>query len=90
MKLTEAIAKRVEELLKERNLSQYYLYKTGGVPRTTVNDVVNIRKKRVSTDTVYQICSTIGLTLGEFFSDPIFNDLEDWFILNFFLKISIN
>ena len=77
MKLVEAIGKRVDDLLKERGLSQYYLYKNGGVPRTTINDVINVRKKRVSTDTVYQICSTLGLTLEEFFADQIFQDLDD-------------
>ena len=77
MKLVEAIGKRVDDLLKERGLSQYYLYKNGGVPRTTINDVINVRKKRVSTDTVYQICSTLGLTLEEFFADAIFQDIDD-------------
>jgi len=77
MKLTEAIAQRVRNLLKERNLSQYWLFKNGGVPRTTVNDVVNCNKGRVSTDTVYQICSTLGISLAEFFSDELFEDLED-------------
>ncbi len=77
MKLVEAIGKRVESLLKERNLTQYYLFKHGGIPRTTINDVINIRKKRVSTDTIYQICSTLNLTLEEFFADPIFKNLDD-------------
>ena len=77
MKLVEAIGKRVENLLKERGLTQYYLFKNGGVPRTTVNDVITVRKKRVSTDTVYQICSTLGLTLEEFFADPLFYDIDD-------------
>lgn len=77
MKLVEAIGKRVENLLKERNLTQYYLYKTGGIPRTTINDVVNVRKKRVSTDTIYQICSTLNLSLKDFFNDPMFENLED-------------
>lgn len=77
MKLTEAIGKRVSNLLNERGLTQYYLYKNGGVPRTTVNDVVNVRKKRVSTDTIYQICSTLGLTLEEFFADSLFNNIDD-------------
>ena len=77
MKLVEAIGKRVENLLKERGLTQYYLFKNGGVPRTTVKDVINIRKKRVSIDTVYQICSTLGLTLEEFFADPLFYDIDD-------------
>ncbi len=77
MKLTEAIAIRVNQLLVDRNLSQYSLFKNGGVPRSTVCDVVNNKKKRVSTETVYQICTTLGLTLAEFFSDPIFNELDD-------------
>ncbi len=77
MKLVEAIGKRVENLLKEKGISQYYLFKNGGVPRTTINDVINVRKKRVSTDTVYQICSTLGLTLEEFFADSLFKNLDD-------------
>lgn len=77
MKLVEAIGKRVKNLLKDRGFSEYYLFKKGGVARTTVNDVVNIRKKRVSTDTIYQICSTLGLTLEEFFADPMFKDIDD-------------
>lgn len=77
MKLTEAIAIRVNQLLVDRNLSQYSLFKNGGVPRSTVCDVVNNKKKRVSTATVYQICTTPGLTLAEFFDAPIFNELDD-------------
>lgn len=77
MKLTEAISIRVSKLLNDRNLSQYSLFKNGGVPRSTICDVVNNKKKRVSTETVYQICSTLGLTLSEFFSDPIFDEIDD-------------
>lgn len=77
MKLNEAIAIRTTKLLADRNLSQYSLYKNGGVPRSTVCDVVNCKKKRVSTETIYQICSTLNLTLAEFFDDSIFNNLED-------------
>lgn len=77
MKLSKAIAIRLSNILKERNLSQYSLFKNGGVPRSTINDVVNIKKKRVSTDTVYQICSTLNLTLTEFFDDPIFDEVDD-------------
>ena len=77
MKLTEAIGKRVENLLKERKLSQYYLFKHGEIPRTTINDVINVRNKKVSTDTVYQICSTLELTLEEFFADPMFLHIDD-------------
>ncbi|MCM1289790.1 MAG: helix-turn-helix domain-containing protein [Corallococcus sp.] len=48
MKLTEAIAQRVMDLLDERGLKQYSLFKKGGVPRSTVSDVINNRKRRIS------------------------------------------
>lgn len=79
MKLTEAIAIRVKNLLSERGLSQYSLFKNGGVPRSTVSNVVNNNKKRVSTETIYQICATLDITLTEFFNDPLFSkeNLDD-------------
>ena len=77
MKLTEAISKKVQDLLSERNIKQYYLFKNGGMPRSTISNVINCQKKRVSTDTVYQICTTLGITLEEFFADPIFENLDD-------------
>ncbi len=77
MKLTEAIAIRVKNLLDERNLSQYSLFKNGGVPRSTVSNVVNNNKKRVSTETIYQICSTLGISLKDFFDDKIFDNIDD-------------
>lgn len=77
MTLSQAIGERIKNLLTERQFSQYQLYKRGGVPRSTVCDVINNHKKRVSTDTVYQICATLGITLRDFFDDPLFNNLDD-------------
>lgn len=77
MKLVEAIGQRVKQLLNDKKLSLYQLYKLGGVPRSTVSDIILVKKKRVSTDTVYQICATLGITLQEFFSDPIFDEVSD-------------
>ena len=77
MKLVEAIGKRVEELLNERGYTLYQLQKEGGVPRSTVSDVILVKKKRVSTDTLYQICATLGITLKEFFEAPIFDEVTD-------------
>ncbi len=77
MRLVEAIGKRVDFLLKERNLSLYKLEQIGGVPRSTVSDIILVKKKKVTTDTIYQICATIEISLKEFFDDPIFNEVND-------------
>ena len=75
--LSKAISQKLIKLLNERNMTQYELCKLGGIPRTTVNNVFNNRKKRVSVETVYQICSTLGITLSDFFKDDLFSDISN-------------
>ena len=41
MKLSDAVGKRVENLLAERNMTQYQLYKNGGIPRSIFAETVN-------------------------------------------------
>ena len=77
MKLSEAIGKRVENLLAERNMTQYQLYKAGGIPRSTISVTVDGKYKTVKIDTVYQIAATLGVSLKEFFDDALFDNLED-------------
>lgn len=77
MKLSEAVGKRVEVLLAERGMTQYKLYKNGGVPRSTISVTVGGKYKTVKLDTVYQISATPGISLKEFFDDPLFDEPED-------------
>ncbi len=73
MKLIEAVSLRVKKLLLEKGVSQYYLFKNGGIPRSTISELINLKKKNVSIDTIYQICSTLEITLVEFFDDELFD-----------------
>ena len=77
MTLSEAVGKRVENLLAERNMTQYQLYKNGGIPRSTISVTVDVKYKTVKLDTIYQIVATLDITLKEFFDDPLFDEVED-------------
>ncbi len=77
MRLTEATAQRVKELLDKKGWKQYDLYKNGGIPRSTISNVINMKKKRVSSDTVYQICTTLGIKIKDFYDAPIFDEVDD-------------
>ena len=77
MKLSEAVGKRVENLLAERNMTQYQLYKNGCIPRSTISVTVDGKYKTVKLDTVYQIVATLGISLKEFFDDTLFDEIED-------------
>ena len=77
MKLSVAVGKRIENLLAERKMTQYQLYKNGGIPRSTISVTVDAKHKTVKLDTIYQIVATLGITLKEFFDDALFDDIED-------------
>lgn len=77
MTLSEAVGKRVENLLAERNMTQYQLYKNGGISRSTISVTVDGKYKTVKLDTIYQIVATLGITLKEFVDDPLFDEIED-------------
>ncbi len=77
MKLSEAVGKRIENLLAERNMTQYQLYKNGGIPRSTISVTVDGKYKTVKLDTIYQIVATLGITLKDFFDDKLFDEIED-------------
>ena len=77
MKLVEAVGKRVDDLLKNRNMTQYEVAQQGGIPRSTISVVVAVKRKSVKIDTIFQICATLGISLKTFFDDPIFDEVSD-------------
>lgn len=77
MKLSKAVGKRIENLLIERKMTQYQLYKNGGIPRSTISVTIDGKHQTVKLDTIYQICATLEISLKEFFDDVLFNDIED-------------
>ena len=77
MTLTEAVTKRLKDLMETRGFSLYKLHKEGGIAKSTLSQVLNGTRKRVELLTLYEILDTMGVTLGEFFSDPLFELVTD-------------
>ena len=77
MSLAEAIKIRINNLMKEKGFSQYDFYTKGGIPKATVSQALNGTRERLAVRTVYEIISTMGISLKEFFDDPIFDDISD-------------
>ena len=77
MKLIEAVGIRLDNLMKEKGFSQYDFYTKGGIPKATVSQALNGTRERLAVRTVYEIISTMGISLKEFFDDPVFDDISD-------------
>ena len=78
MKLSTAIAKRVSNLLREKNMTQYRLEKITAISHNTMQALMSERYTSVNFRTIMQIIRGLNMTVAEFFNDPIFerDDLE--------------
>ena len=72
MTLSEAVALRIEELMAERKLTQYRLYKLTGVAQTTIGDIRLKRHRSVRLIVIYELAQGFGISLYDFFDSPLF------------------
>ena len=74
MQLNEAISKRITELLQERGKTQYQLFVKSGLPKSTINSVVNCLYDSVKLRVIHEMCQGLGIDLPEFFNSPLFDE----------------
>lgn len=74
MQLNDAIKKRLENIMAEKNItSRYKVSRDAGLDPTLLTDFFNKRTAYPRIDTLYFICEGLKMTLSEFFNDPLFN-----------------
>ncbi|WP_300250583.1 helix-turn-helix domain-containing protein [uncultured Subdoligranulum sp.] len=74
MKLNEAVSQRLQELLKERGMTQYQLSMKSGVPKSTIGNVVNCMYDSVKLRIIHELCQGMNLNVSEFFNSPMFEE----------------
>lgn len=76
MKLNEAISRRIKELLREKEISQYMLEKNACIPHRTMVDVANAKREGCNIKTLMLIISALNITPSDFFSSHMFENEE--------------
>ena len=76
MKICEATTLRIQELRKEKRMTVYSLIYQSGMPASTVKSILNGESQNPGVVTIKKLCDGFEITLGEFFSTPEFNELE--------------
>lgn len=74
MQLNEAVSQRLQELLKERGMTQYQLSMKSGVPKSTIGNVVNCMYDSVKLRIIHELCQGMNLNVSEFFNSPMFEE----------------
>ena len=76
MTVKDAVADRFTELCRVREIKVNELACLSGVTPSTVYSMLDSRRRDVSITTIKKLCDGLELTLGEFFSAPQFDNLE--------------
>ena len=76
MGVKQAVVARFRELMKERNIRPNELANLSGITPSTVYSMLDERRKELSINVIKKLCDGLGISLGEFFNVPLFNDLE--------------
>ena len=76
MGVKDAVAERFRELCAERNVTINELAVLSGVTPSTAYSMMDKSRRDVSVITVKKFCDGLEITLGEFFSAPVFDELE--------------
>ena len=76
MTTSKAIAERILELCKERDITVNKLSTEAAVRQSTVNDIVNGTTQNAGIITIKKLCDGLGISLTKFFSTSVFENLE--------------
>jgi transcriptional regulator with XRE-family HTH domain len=72
----EAIANRIIQLCDDRGIAINELAGISGVSPSTVYSILDERSQNPGAITIKKLCDGLGITLGQFFSTPEFDALE--------------
>ncbi len=76
MNTREAVANRIIQLCKERGITPNALSNISAVPQATIKSILNGESRNPGTVTIKKLCDGFEITLGQFFSTPEFDALE--------------
>ena len=76
MGVKEAVVARFREIMSQRNMKPNELAYRSGVTPSTVYSMLDGRRREVTINLIKKLCDGLDMTLGEFFSAPVFDELE--------------
>ena len=76
MNVKQATVLRFQEIMKARNIRPNELANISGVTPSTVYSMLDEKRKELSINTIKKLCDGLDITLGEFFSTEVFDNLE--------------
>ena len=76
MRTKEAVAQRILELCRDRNIAVNALANISGVSPSTIYSMLNQKSQNPGAASIKKICDGLEITVREFFNSPLFDETE--------------
>lgn len=76
MKISEAIAQKILNIIKEKDITVNKLSNICCLTQSTVDSLINGKSKNPKLLTIVRICDGLDITLKDFFDDELFKELD--------------
>ena len=76
MRTKEAVAQRILELCRERNIAVNALANISGVSPSTIYSMLNKKSQNPGVVSIKKLCDGFEITVREFFDSPLFDETE--------------
>ncbi len=76
MRTKEAVAQRILELCRERNIAVNALANISGVSPSTIYSMLNQKSQHPGVVSIKKLCDGFEITVRQFFDSPLFDETE--------------
>ena len=76
MTVKDAVVHRFQQICEQRGMKANELANISGITPSTVYSMMDRNRRDLSIITIKKLCDGLDMTLGEFFSTPEFDSLE--------------
>lgn len=76
MRISEAVKLRIWDLCQQNHITLNKLSTICGITQSTLNNIISGRNATTTVSTIQKICDGLEITILEFFSSPLFENLE--------------
>lgn len=70
---SRAVAIRIDNLLKQKNMTKYAFEKKSGIGHGSLNGIMLNKNKTVTLSMLYQIAEGFNMSVRDFLADPVFD-----------------
>ena len=76
MTISKAVKEKINTIIRERDLTVNKLASMSCLTQSTVESLINGQSKNPKLLTIVRICDGLGISLKEFFDDPLFDNID--------------